>query len=91
MLQFKWRQGKREQVFFHTCCWFTEGLISESLLTSDVQGFPLPEESLRREEDAKSLGEGVGLLYEKEFFSGFEGVCVLEVCSFSAVLGFALW
>lgn len=50
-----------------------------------------------REEVVKSLGEGVGLLYAENFFRSnaskffFEGVCVLEVCSFSAGCSFALW
>lgn len=67
MLQCKWRHGKREEVFFHAHCEFTESLISRSPLTSDVQGFLLPVE--RRM--LKVLGGGVGLLYEEEFFFRF--------------------
>lgn len=57
-----------------------------SLLTSDVQGFLLSVGRMM----LKVLGR-VWYCCMKNFFSGFEGVCVLEVCSFNAVLNFALW
>lgn len=75
MLQYKQRHGKREEIFFNAGCWFTAGLISGSLLTSDVQGFLPPIE--RRM--LKVVGRMWDCCMRKNFFSCFEGVCMLGV------------
>lgn len=80
---------KREEVFIHVCCWSIEGLISGSLLISDVQGFLLPIE--RRL--LKVLGRVWDYCMRKIFFSGLmhqsfpSRVSVCYKCAVLALFG----